>query len=296
MVGWGCRLKPGFSVPVPARCERESCPERNPCPAHSDRWSLVEEGSTPVWAAAGWRGCRLGGECDESVASPLIISISPSLIRRPSPGSRREWVCERGGALKQPGLAACDEAHTWSEWSLITAAVICRVRLSSGDRSLPRACTLVSSWVQEGSVERGGPPPRDGWRARMPGRTPGSAAGPKEDEAADRSRRPRAPDLRGERVRPPDSAPYLDPSFQNTAPPSQPAQHDELTSKSPVYFGHFIPFGHFILLFLFNKSLSEAWRHAHCVCRLLLPPQYIYIVMFSYFSDTHVYHYMLLCL
>ncbi len=31
---------------------------------------------------------------------PLIISISPSLNRRPSPGSRREWVCERGGALK----------------------------------------------------------------------------------------------------------------------------------------------------------------------------------------------------
>ncbi|KAL0204066.1 hypothetical protein M9458_002084, partial [Cirrhinus mrigala] len=29
----------------------------------------------------------------------------------------------------------------------------CRARLSSGDRSLPRACTLVSSWVQEGSVE-----------------------------------------------------------------------------------------------------------------------------------------------
>ncbi len=214
-----------------------------------------------------------GGECDESVASPLIISISPSLIRRPSPGSRREWVCERGGALKQPGLAACDEAHTWSEWSLITAAVICRVRLSSGDRSLPRACTLVSSWVQEGSVERGGPPPRDGWRVRMPGRTPGSAAGPKEDEAADRSRRPRAPDPRGERVRPPDSAPYLEPSFQNTAPPSQPAQHDEDT-RSPVYFGHFIPFGHFVLLFLLNKSLSEAWRHAHCVCRLLLPPQW----------------------
>ncbi len=47
---------------------------------------------------------------------PLIISISPSLNRRPSPGSRREWVCERGGALKQPGLAACDEAHLkWME-------------------------------------------------------------------------------------------------------------------------------------------------------------------------------------
>ncbi len=78
----------------------------------------------------------------------------------------------------------------------------------------------------------------------------------------------------GERVRPPDSAPYLDPSFQNTAPPSQPAQHDEDT-RSHVYFGHFIPFGHFVLLFLFNKSLSEAWRHTHCVCRLLRPPQYI---------------------
>ncbi len=86
---------------------------------------------------------------------------------------------------------------------------------------------------------------------------PGSAAGPKEDEAADGSHRPRAPDPRGERVRPPDSAPYLDPSFQNTAPPSQPAQHDEDT-RSPVYFGHFIPFGPFILLFLLNKSLSEA--------------------------------------
>ncbi len=27
---------------------------------------------------------------------PLIISITPSLNRRPSPGSRWEWVCERG--------------------------------------------------------------------------------------------------------------------------------------------------------------------------------------------------------
>ncbi len=55
---------------------------------------------------------------------------------------------------------------------------------------------------------------------------------------------PRAPDLGGERVRPPDSAPYLDPSFQNTAPPSQPAQHNEDT-RFPLLFGHFIPLGHF---------------------------------------------------
>ncbi len=46
---------------------------------------------------------------------------------------------------------------------------------------------------------------------------------------------PRAPDLGGERVRPPDSAPYLDPSFQNTAPPSQPAQHNEDT-RFPLLF------------------------------------------------------------
>ncbi len=46
---------------------------------------------------------------------PLIISISPSLNRCPSPGSRREWVCERGGALKTSSFR-CDEAHLkWME-------------------------------------------------------------------------------------------------------------------------------------------------------------------------------------
>ncbi len=44
---------------------------------------------------------------------------------------------------------------------------------------------------------------------------PQKRRGPKEDKAATRSRR--APDPPGERVRPPDSAPYLNPSFQNTA-------------------------------------------------------------------------------
>ncbi len=72
--------------------------------------------------------------------------------------------------------------YTWSEWSLITAAVICRARLSS--RGL--LSSLVSSWVQEGSVEglpcrqdagptspferrgpRGG---RSRWRSRRPSR------------------------------------------------------------------------------------------------------------------------------
>ncbi len=226
---------------------------------------------------------------------PLIISISPSLNRRPSPGSRREWVCERGGALKQPGLAACDEAHLKSEWSLITAAVICRVRLSSGDRSLPRACTLVSSWVQEGSVEGTVPPkaraagPAVRTRAAPARRLTGQDAGPynpqkrrgpKEDEAAIRRRRPSRPGPAR------DSAPYLDPSFLNTAHPSQTSQHDENT-RSPVYFGHFNPFRHFVLLFLFNKSLSEAWRHTHCVCRMLLPPQYSWMTVLLPVERAH---------
>ncbi len=74
-----------------------------------------------------------------------------------------------------------------------------------------------------------------------------SAVGQKVDEAAGEATAPCAPDLRGEHVWPPDSAPYLDPSFQNTAHPSQSLQHYEDT-RSPVYFGHFI------LLFLLNKK------------------------------------------
>ncbi len=82
----------------------------------------------------------------------------------------------------------------------------------------------------------------------MPGRKiPGGAVGRRRMKPLEEAAAPRAPDPRGERVRPPDSAPYLDSSFQNTAPPSQPAQHDEDTS-SPVYFGHFIPFGHYFII------------------------------------------------
>ncbi len=208
---------------------------------------------------------------------PLIISLSPSLIRRPSPGSRREWVCERGGALKQPGLAACDEAHLkWME----PHHRRCYMPVA------PLLWRPVSSPCMHAGVLVG--PGRERWGSNCRTRTrlTGQDAGPFNPREVPRAQRrtkppieaaaPRAPDLRGERVRPPDSAPYLDPSFQNTAPPSQPAQHNEDT-RSPVSFGHFIPFGHFILLFLLNKSLSEAWRHTHCVCRLLLPPLYIYI-------------------
>ncbi len=149
--------------------------------------------------------------------------------------------------------------------------------------SAPLLWRPVSSPCMHAGVLVG--PGRERWGSNCRTRTrlTGQDAGPFNPREVPRAQRrtkppieaaaPRAPDLRGERVRPPDSAPYLDPSFQNTAPPSQPAQHNEDT-RSPVSFGHFIPFGHFILLFLFNKSLSEAWRHAHCVCRWLLLPQW----------------------
>ncbi len=93
----------------------------------------------------------------------------------------------------------------------------------------------------------------------MPGRLdPSSAAVDLEvDEAAGKATVPRAPDLGGERVRPPDSAPYLDPSFQNTAPPSQPAQHNEDTRFPPFILDTLFPLDTFMVLFLFNKSLKS---------------------------------------
>ncbi|KAL0185410.1 hypothetical protein M9458_021107, partial [Cirrhinus mrigala] len=60
--------------------------------------------------------------------------------------------------------------------------------------------------------------------AHGPGRavsSPRSAAEVEEDDAAREAAAPRTPDLSGERVRPPDSAPYLDPSLRNTTPPSR---------------------------------------------------------------------------
>ncbi len=164
--------------------------------------------------------------------------------------------------------------HTWSEWSLITAAVICRVRLSSGDRSLPRACTLVSSWVQGGSDERRVPHPRDGWRARMPGRIPPEAPRAKRrtkplKEAAE----PRTPDPRGERVRPAGLRP-LTWTLPSWTLPLLHKSRSTTRTPDPLFILDTSSPLDTILLFLLNKSLSEAWRHTHCVCRLLLPPHW----------------------
>ncbi len=176
---------------------------------------------------------------------PLIISISPSLNRRPSPGSRREWVCERGGALKQPGLAACDEAHLkWMEphhrrcympsapllWRPVSSPCMhTGVLVGPGGERWGNGCRRRRELPDPRSGR--GPHPRDGWRARMPGRTiPRSAAGRRRTKPLHEA-----------------AAPYLDPSFLNTAHPSQTSQHDEDT-RSPVYFGHFNPFRHCFII------------------------------------------------
>ncbi len=160
---------------------------------------------------------------------PLIISISPSLNHRPSPGSRREWVCERGGALK-----TARSGGVW--WGTPEVNGASSPPLFYAECASPRETGLFpvhAHWCPRGSrkgaLREQVPHPWHGWRARMPGRIiPGSAADrrrtkPLKEAAA----APRAPDPRGKRVRPPDSAPYLDPSFQNTALPSRTPEHDE---------------------------------------------------------------------
>ncbi len=187
--------------------------------------------------------------CDESAASPLIISTPRPLIaalHQAPDGSgcvREEGRCN--SQVWRRVMRHTPEVNGASSPPLLYAG--CASPLETG------LFPVHARWCPRGSRKGGigcrrrrelpdprsgrGPHPRDGRRARMPGRLdPSSAAVDLEmDEAAGKATVPRAPDLGGERVRPPDSAPYLDPSFQNTAPPSQPAQHNEDT-RFPLLF------------------------------------------------------------
>ncbi len=160
---------------------------------------------------------------------------------------------------------------------MLYAAVICRVRLSSETGLFP----VHARWCPRGS-RKGALSVEDRTRETADG--PGCRAVPLEAPRAQRRTKPPieaaalAPRTQGGARAATGLRPYLDPSFQNTAPPSQPAQHDEDT-RSPVFFWTLNPLWTLYLLFLFNKSLSEAWRHTHCVCRLLLPPHYIKITI-----------------
>ncbi len=210
--------------------------------------------------------------CDESAASPLIISISPSLNRRPSPGSRREWVCERGGALKQPGLAACDEAHLkWMEphhrrCYMPSAPLLWRPVSSP----CMHAGVLVGSRKGASSVED---------RTRETADGPGCRAVPLEAPRAQRRTKPlmEAAAL-APRTQEGSACGHRTPPLTWTLPSrTLPLLHNPRSTtrtSDPLFILDTSSPLDTILLFLLNKSLSEAWRHTHCVCRLLLPPQY----------------------
>ncbi len=197
---------------------------------------------------------------------PLIISISPSLNRHPSPGSRREWVCERRGA------ETARSGSVW--WGTPEVNGASSPPLLYAECASPRETGLFpvhACWCPRGSrkgaLREQVPHPWHGWRARMPGRIiPGGAVGRRRMKPLKEAAAPRAPDPRWG---PPDSAPYLDPSFSNTALPSRTPQHDE-DIRSPVYFGHFIPFGHYFII-IWKLHLTP-----HPLCLSFAPPATIY--------------------
>ncbi len=143
---------------------------------------------------------------------------------------------------------------------------------------LPRACTLVSSWVQEGSRwgigcrrrrelpdprSGRGPHPRDGRRARMPGRLdPSSAAVDLEvDEAAGKATVPRAPDLGGERVRAAGLRPLPGPFLPEHCPSFTTRAHNEDTRFPLLFWTLYSPWTLLLYYFCLIKSSTEAWRH-----------------------------------
>ncbi len=203
---------------------------------------------------------------------PLIISISPSLNRRPSPGSRREWVCERGGALK-----TARSGGVW--WGTPEINGASSPPLLYAECASPRETGLFpvhARWCPRGS-RKGAlrdrvPHPWDGWRARMPGRLfPGSAAGRRKTKPLEK------PPLLAPRTSEGSVCGRRTPPLTWTLPSrTLPLLHN------PAAFWTLYPLWTFNFIFLLNKSLSEAWRHTHCVCRLLLPPLYIYIYIYIY--------------
>ncbi len=226
---------------------------------------------------------------DESAASPFII-ITLSFNHHPSPGSRREWVCERGGALKQPGLAACDEAHLKRMKPHHRRCYMPSVPLLGRPVSSP--CMHAGVLVGPGRERRGiplcksrelpdsrsgwEPHPLYGWCARMPGHNPQEALWVRRTKPPKEAAAPSRPGPRRGALTAAGLRPFLGP------PPSEhwPSFTNPTRTPGSLFILTLIPFGHFILSFMMNKSLSEAWRHTYCVCCLLFPPQCIY-------KDTH---------
>lgn len=156
----------------------------------------------------------------------------------------------------------------------------------------PCACSLVSSWVLERFPHRhmdwvAKPAVRMGntrlrrRRARVPGHYFVSCAAASVKMSCWEAATTRTPDQREGAF----LVPYLGPSLLNTAPSSRFPGNDEDT-RSPVFFGHFFPtsffpLGHFILfldIFVLFMLINASPRPdaTLTVCRLLLPPEYIW--------------------
>ncbi len=83
--------------------------------------------------------------CDDSSAAPLLSASPRPLIAALHQAPDGSGCVREEGRWNSHGWRRV-MGHTWSEWSLITAPVKCRARLSCRG-VVPRACTLVSSWV-----------------------------------------------------------------------------------------------------------------------------------------------------
>ncbi len=225
--------------------------------------------------------------CDESAASPLIISTPRPLIaalHQAPDGSgcvREEGRCnsqvwrrvmrhtpEVNGASSPPLLyAGCASpletglfpVHArWCPRGSRKGAL--RDRVPPKARAAGPAVRTRTAPVRRPSGQDAGPTrpieccrgPRGGrsrWKSHRPSRP-----GPRRGARAAAGLRP----LPG---------PFLPehcPSFTTRA-----AQRGH--QIPPFILDTLFPLDTFIVLFLFNKSLSEAWRHTHCVCRVLLP-------------------------
>ncbi len=141
---------------------------------------------------------------------------------------------------------------------------------------------MSSSWVQEGSVEDPAVWTRTAPALRLTGQdagpyNPWKRRGPKEDEAARRSRRPESEkEARAAAGLRPLPGPFLlehCPSLTNPAARRGP--------PDLVYFGHFSPLNTFVLLFMLNKSLSQGLMPCP-LCLSFALPVTIYIYIYIY--------------
>ncbi len=219
--------------------------------------------------------------CDESAASPLIISTPRPLIaalHQAPDGSgcvREEGRCN--SQVWRRVMRHTPEVNGASSPPLLYAG--CASPLETG------LFPVHARWCPRGSRKgalrdrvppkaraagpavrtRTAPARRPSGQDAGPTRPIECCRGPRGGRSRWKSHRPSRPGPRRERVRPPDSAPYLDPSFQNTAPPSQPAQHNEDTRFPLLFWTLYSPWTLLLYYFCLIKPLRGLTPHPLCL-------------------------------